>query len=379
MLAAGLMSGTSLDGIDVVICEITGIDLETEIKQIAFETFPIPEIIKNKIRICSMDELIKPSMLTSLNFELGEIFARAIINLCNSVGIESKSLDFIASHGQTIFHQPFLTSDTKPSTLQLGESAVISTMCECPVVSDFRVMDMANGGQGAPLVPYPEFILYSKKDKNRALQNIGGIGNMTVLPKNSNVKDIIAFDTGPGNMMIDEAMSILFNKTYDHYGEVASAGKLIPSLQNFLIKHDYLRLPIPKTTGREIFGKIFVEEIISKYSTNSATDLITTITWFTAYCIEFHYSAFIKPKVGEIDELIISGGGSHNKAIISFLKDMFPTTDVLTQEALGYSSDAKEAIAFVILGNQTLHKQPSNIPSATGANKLTVLGKIQYL
>lgn len=236
---------------------------------------------------------------------------------------------------------------------------------------------MVVGGQGAPLVPYSEYILYGSSSKNIALQNIGGIGNVTVLPKNCEINDIYAFDTGPGNMMIDEAMRQLYSKEYDLDGQIAKKGKIIVALKEELLKHPYLEIQPPKTTGREMFGKNYVDQLIAKYAKYQKEDLIYTLTWFTAYSIASSYQKFIFPK-NKIDEMIIGGGGAHNSTLKTLLQDMLPDCEISTQEKYGYSSDAKEAIAFVILGNQTWNQLPSNIPSATGAKEHVILGNITF-
>ncbi|MDN6196445.1 MAG: anhydro-N-acetylmuramic acid kinase [Atopostipes suicloacalis] len=377
MLAVGLMSGTSLDGIDAVLCEVEGIGKKTKVKQLGFESYPLPENIQKKVERCAANEAVNLSMLTSLNFELGELFGQAVLDLCESYGIHSKELTFVASHGQTLYHQPNKSDISLPSTLQMGESAVIAAKCQCPVISDFRVMDMAVGGQGAPLVPYSEYILYQDINKSVGLQNIGGIGNITILPAGTKTNKIKAFDTGPGNMMIDSAMKSLFGKNYDESGKIAASGNLISSLQEELIKHPYLKKPLPKTTGREDFGSHFTKEILNKYAAEKAEDIIATLTWFTAHCIAYHYHQFIQPET-DLDQIVVGGGGSHNQTLLKDMSELMPELTVLTQEDLGYSSDAKEAIAFVILGNQTYHQEISNLPSATYADREVVLGKIQY-
>lgn len=376
MLAVGLMSGTSLDGIDAVLCDIEGKGKDTKIKQMAFESYALPKEIQEKVEKCAANEAVKLSMLTSLNFELGQLFGQAVLDLCQSAGVEPNDLAFVASHGQTLFHQGDGGETYLPSTLQMGESAVIAAMCECPVINDFRVMDMAVGGQGAPLVPYSEYILYQDQNKNIALQNIGGIGNLTLIPAESEGKAVRAFDTGPGNMMIDTAMKKLFNKEYDESGLTAAEGEMIPSLKEELIKHPYLKKALPKTTGREDFGSHYTEQLLKKYADEASEDIVRTLTWFSAYCISYHYKHFIKEDIS-LDQIIVGGGGSHNQSLLKDMAELMPELEILIQEDLGYSSDAKEAIAFVILGNQTFHQESSNIPSATHAKREVILGKIQ--
>lgn len=377
MLAIGLMSGTSLDGIDAVLCEVTGFGENTKIRQISFCTCEIPLNIKEKIRRCCANEKITTDLICSLNFELGEQFALAALSVCHKAGINSKDVAFIASHGQTIYHIPHAYGDCVPSTLQIGESAIIAQRCQCPVISNFRVKDMAVGGEGAPLVPYSEFILYRKEDEAVALQNIGGIGNVTVLPAGCTIDNVYAFDTGPGNMIIDEAMRKLYRKSYDENGLIASKGRIIENLKDELMKHSYLNLKPPKTTGREMFGEPFTDELLKCYQGENKEDIIATLTWFTAYSIAESYRKFVLPN-HQLSEVILGGGGAHNATLKKMIENELPNIKVLTQEDKGYSSDAKEAIAFVILGNETMHQHFSNVPNATGAKQKVILGNITY-
>lgn len=376
MLAVGLMSGTSLDGIDAVLCEIQGSSNTTTVKQLSFLTLPLPDATKEKIKQCCHNEA-NVAQVCSLNFELGELFAKAVQAVCEQYGIETNQLDFIASHGQTIYHIPRDTGSYVASTLQIGESAVIAQRCGCPCIANFRVKDMAAGGEGAPLVPFSEYILYSKQDRAIALQNIGGIGNVTVLPAQASIDDVFAFDTGPGNMVIDEAMQCLFNKPYDDNGQMAAKGNLIVELMDELKQDPYITMEPPKTTGREVYGSEFTHKILKKYSMYAPEDVIATLTWFTAYTIAQNYRQFILPN-HKLTQVILGGGGAHNATLKQMLSDELPGIDVLCQEDLGYSSDAKEAIAFVILGNETLHHQFSNVPKATGASQKVILGNITY-
>ena len=377
MLAVGLMSGTSLDGVDTVLCEISGQDESTKVKQLYFKTYDIPESLRTKIRKCCSRELIPVDLICSLNFELGYLFADAVKSLCKDVNVKLEDLSFIASHGQTIFHIPKAYDDYVPSTLQIGEAAIIANECKTKVISNFRVMDMAVGGEGAPLVPYSETLLYSEENQAVALQNIGGIGNVTVLPKKGDTKKVIAFDTGPGNMMIDEAVRTFYGKKYDTDGYYARQGNLIPSLAAELKEHPYFNLEIPKTTGREMFGEHFTKSILEKYHSCEPNDLIHTFTWFTAYSIAYHYKKYLISEYG-LKKCIIGGGGAYNSYLLELIRNEIPEVTVMTQEEHGFSSEAKEALAFVILGNQTYHRSPSNVPSATGAKKSVILGQITY-
>lgn len=375
MLAVGLMSGTSLDGIDAALVEIKGSGINTKVNLLEFETFKIPSEIKNEIKKACLEDKSSVDLICSLNFKLGNLFADAVIDILNKANIDIEQLDYIASHGQTIYHIPKDREGLVKSTLQIGEASVIAYKTNTLVISNFRVMDMAANGEGAPLVPYTEYILYSEKEKGIALQNIGGIGNVTVLPESNLIDDIFAFDTGPGNMAIDEACNILFGIPYDKDGKIASSGVVNDEMLNELMKMKYIHEKPPKTTGREDFGQRFVEKVIDKYSELKSEDIIATLTMFTAKSISYNYKKFIIPN-NKLEKVIIAGGGAHNKTLIRFIKEELEGVEVLIQEDLGFSSDAKEAIAFAVLGNETLNNNFSNVPSATGANEKVILGQI---
>ncbi|MGH4139127.1 anhydro-N-acetylmuramic acid kinase AnmK [Clostridium sp.] len=375
MFAVGLMSGTSLDGIDAALVQINGNYTGTVINLIGYVNMKMPEDIKDEIKVACSIEDSSSILICSLNFKLGYLFSDAVKAVCKKYDFPMERLDFIASHGQTIFHIPKAHHTFMSSTLQIGEPSVIAYETNTTVISNFRVMDMAAGGQGAPLVSYSEFILYRSPDKNRLLQNIGGVGNVTVIPKNADINDVIAFDTGPGNMIIDEICEKLFKVKYDFNGDIARSGEVDKGMLNDLMSHPFLIKSPPKTTGREEFGKQFTEDILRKYRNLSSETIIATATVFTAKSIAHSYKTYIFPKL-DIDEMIISGGGAYNSYLVELIKGELPQISVLTQEDLGYSSDAKEAIAFAILGNETLNNSFSNIPTATGAKAKVILGNI---
>ncbi|MGL5153017.1 MAG: anhydro-N-acetylmuramic acid kinase AnmK [Clostridium sp.] len=375
MYAVGLMSGTSLDGVDAVLVKIEGSSLNTKLEVIEFQTTDIPEDIKAEIKKCCSEEESSVDLVCSLNFKLGYVFAEAVKLVCKKANFNIDNLDFIASHGQTVYHIPKEKSTLAKSTLQIGESAVIAYETGVNVVSNFRVMDMAAGGEGAPLVPFSEYILYGNMNKNIALQNIGGIGNVTVIPNTKNIDDLYAFDTGPGNMTINEACLKLFGINYDKDGEIALSNNINQELLNELMNHKYMDIIPPKTTGREDFGEAFMSDLLERYSHVPKGDIITTLTSFTAKSIAHNYKKFIIPKT-PIEKVIIGGGGAYNNALMKFIKEELKEIEVLTQEEIGYSSDSKEAIAFVILANETLHNSFSNVPTATGAREKVVLGNI---
>lgn len=373
-LVAGLMSGTSLDGLDVALLRIKGSGINTQATLLDFRTFPYENCIRSSILSCCENTACTQT-ICELNFTLGEIFAEGVLQICSDNGIPLKELDLVGSHGQTIYHIP------GSSTLQIGEAAVIAERTGTVTVADFRVRDVAAGGQGAPLVPYTEYILYRHQYKNRALQNIGGIGNVTVIPAASAIYDVYAFDTGPGNMMIDGCVVLMTNgkETFDKEGFYAAQGKVSPAMLEELMSHPFISKIPPKTTGREEFGMEFTRNIINKYNAAGLSffDILATLTRFTARSISRSYASFISDK-HKLDEIIIGGGGSHNKTLLTMLKEEFKGIKVITQEDLGFSSDAKEAIAFGILANETINGMANNLPKVTGAERPVIMGKISF-
>lgn len=373
-LACGIMSGTSLDGIDVVLASISGVGLQTKIEMISGKTFPYPKDILEKVKLAINNEL-KVKDISSLNFELGKLYAECVKALCNEEKIQTSSLAFIASHGQTVYHQSYKEEGFFPSTLQLGHGSIIAGLTKTTVVYDFRVADMAFGGQGAPLVPYVDFILLSSKDKFRVVQNIGGISNITVLPKGQNESEVYAFDTGPGNMMINRAMEVLYQESYDKSGLIAKSGKLIPALYEEILSHPYLKLEPPKSTGREQFGVTYTDNLINKYIYEPKADIVHTITCATVETMVRAFNDFIKD-IHSIDELIVSGGGVHNQFMMDLLKRKLPKTRIFISDEIELSSDFKEALAFIVLGNQTINHQTGNLTTTTGAKQKAILGSI---
>lgn len=372
--AVGLMSGTSLDGIDGALIKIQGVGTNVKVNLIHFINEGLPEDIKEEIKNCCSISKSNVETICSLNFKLGYLFAEVVKKLCKEAKFPINKLDFIGSHGQTIFHIPKESNNFVKSTLQIGEPSVIAYETGVTVVSNFRTMDIAAGGQGAPLVPYTEYILY-KSNKNRLLQNVGGIGNVTVIPANCSLEDIFAFDTGPGNMIIDEVVKVLKKVPYDKDGAFARVGQINEELLKELMEVPYITMEPPKTTGRELFGKQFVEKLLINWSNLKAEDIIATVTAFTAHSIAENYKRFIFPKY-HIDEVIVGGGGSYNNTLIEMLRNLLSNCKVIIQEDIGYSSDAKEAVAFAVLANETLNGLEGNIIGATGATERVILGNI---
>ena len=368
MLAIGIMSGTSLDGIDVCIVDIKKNDkYEYTIK--AFASFPYKEEIVNKIKEVSNLETSNVQKICSLNVEISYEYVEAIKKCLSLYNIEIKDIEFIAMHGQTIWHNPDNMGGYASSTLQIGDPSVLAYEFNKKVISNFRMMDMAAGGCGAPLIPFVDYLLYSNDEKSIAMQNIGGIGNVCYMKKGSSINEIVAFDTGPGNMMIDEATLILFNKPFDESGNIAKCGTINKEVLKELLNDEYIKRPYPKSTGREKYNTEFVNNVINKVlsSGGKKEDVISTLTAFTAYSIIYAYDNFLD----DIDQVIVSGGGSHNEYMMNILKDKYHEKVIVENR-----TDAFEAFGFAILGHMTLLNKPSNVPVVTNASRQVVLGNI---
>jgi anhydro-N-acetylmuramic acid kinase len=378
----GLMSGTSFDGIDACLVKITGNGLSTEIEIIEFETYPYKEEIRELIFDASKEQTGRVDKICQLNFTLGKLFADAAGQIAEKSSIPISDIDIIGSHGQTIYHISSLKekADKKVrSTLQIAEPSIIAQETGVTTVADFRTRDIAAGGEGAPLVPYADFILFGKDGIGRAVQNIGGIANVTFLPAGCSINEIIAFDNGPGNMIIDRFAEIITEGKlkYDKDGELASKGKLNQDLLERLCSHPYLSIPPPKSTGREDFGIQFSDNLYEELKRDNVDflDTITTVTVFTAKSISDSYRKYIQPSY-KLSEVVMSGGGVYNPILFQFLKEYLENINIRKVEEFGIPSDAKEALAFAILANETICGNPGNVPSATGARERVVLGKI---
>lgn len=379
-LVVGIMSGTSADGVDVALCQITGHGLDSQIQQLDFYFQPFSSEIREQILHLASGEQASARDFCRINFLLGEVYADAVETMCARRGMNSEEIDLIGSHGQTLWHipqpEPYL-GHRFSSTLQLGECSVLAQRIGCPVVGDFRVRDMAAGGLGAPLVPYSEFLIYRSQTQCVALQNIGGIGNITCLPSNCALSDVFAFDTGPGNMLIDGVYAALTQgqKTYDAGGAYAATGKVDAGLMAMLLEDPYLTRKPPKTTGREYYGPAYVQKILDYGNAHqiSGPDLMATVTDFTAQTIRISVESFFPVKP---DKLVIGGGGSMNKTLISDIAKALPDCQVMTNEDMGLDSNAKEAVAFAVLANEAIFAGANNVPSVTGARCPVVMGKI---
>ena len=376
MRVAGLMSGTSVDGVDAAIIDIDNEKVSVQV----FDTFPYSaELRRDILQLCGA-ESCNVADVCHLNFALGEVFAESVLKLCKKSGIGLDMIDLIGSHGQTIYHNPKgrrFGKKTVRSTLQIGEPSIIAQRTGITTVADFRPRDMAAGGQGAPLVPFADYFLFRDKRRNRTVQNIGGIANVTSLPAGCRPSNIIAFDTGPGNMIIDGIVSIISKgkQKFDRGGKIAARGTIDKAILDDMLKHPFLSVRPPKSTGREEFGSRYCDALYRKMKKKSipADDIIATVTAFTAESIVRAYRNFL-PQMP--DEVILCGGGAHNSTLVKMLRQGLGKSKILTSDDFGVSCDAKEAISFAILAYATIKGEPNNVPGATGATQPLVLGKI---
>ncbi len=384
MLVLGLMSGTSADGIDVALARISGAPPHLDTKLLRHTSSKFPAALRKEILRVAEQHPITAGELSQLNFRLGEVFAEAAVAACRRFRVSTKRIALIGSHGQTIFHQGkpalYLGRPTA-STLQIGEPSVIAARTGITTVSDFRPADIALGGQGAPLVPYADYLLYRHEKLGRVSLNLGGIANITVIPASARPADIIAFDTGPANMLIDALVSHFTRgrQRFDKDAHLAQTGRAIPALLDELMRDPYLKLTPPKSTGREYYGHSFLKKVLALGKNHRAkpADLIRAATIFTALSVVDALNRFVLPET-KIHQLIVSGGGAHNPLLLAQLSAVLSNIKIFPSLRVGIPQDAKEAFAFALLAYETWHRRPSNLPSATGAHAPAVLGKISY-
>ena len=382
-VVVGLMSGTSMDGIDAALVKLKNNSKKTEIELIKFESFSYPSDLRNSLLQISQPGQGSVEEICRMNFIIGEYFADSVIQICKLANFSLDKVDLIGSHGQTIHHLPDLENfynKTIRSSLQIGDPSVISNRTGVTTVSNFRSADMALGGQGAPLIPYFDYIFFNSSNINRIILNIGGISNFTVLKKNSTLDDVIAFDTGPGNMIINSLMKEVYNKDFDDGGKIALSGKVNKKILANLLQHPYFKQGIPKSTGRKDFGEFFSNKLYNSAINEklSSEDIIATATELTTCSIKMSVD-FTCLNCNQVEQLIVSGGGIHNKAIMKSLKEKFNYSEILTTDYFGIESDAKEAICFAVLANETISGIPANLPSVTGAQKATLLGTVSFV
>ena len=376
----GLMSGTSADGIDAALVEFCGHDLDTQVKILAHATYPYDTELREQILAACYPDSSSVDLICHLNVVLGHRFAEAAAAVAHQAGISLDQVHLIGSHGQTLFHIP-LASTTPPrqaSTLQIGEPCVIAERTGITTIADFRPRDMAAGGLGAPLSPYGHYRLFAKPEQPKLVQNIGGIANVTVLT-GEDINQTIAFDTGPGNMLMDEAVRHFTDgqQRFDAEGRMAALGSVHAGLLTDLLQHPFIAQPPPKATGREIFGNHFFQELQTRAAALnlSPADVVSTCAAYTAESIRLNYQSFVFP-YWSITEVIVCGGGAQNPVLMDMLAEALPSCQLTTPETYGYPNEALEAILFAILAHATLHGHPTNIPNTTGARHPVILGKI---
>jgi anhydro-N-acetylmuramic acid kinase len=396
---AGLMSGTSADGVDAAIVDIRG----RQVRVLAFETYPYRAALRSEVLRLCRPESAKLDAICHYNFVLGEVFAEAVIRLCKESKIPLDSIDLIGSHGQTIYHNPaggHYAGRVVRSTLQIGEPSVIAQRTAITTVADFRPRDMAAGGEGAPLVPYADHLLFSDRRLTRAVQNIGGIANATFLPplrkkgtfyfsarkpddranrkcRTSPFAGVLAFDTGPGNMIIDGVTRLITKgkRAYDRGGAMAAKGTTDEELLREMLRHPFFQRRPPKSTGREQFGQRYCERLYDKARRKGLMpeDIVATATAFTASTIASAYRRFLPTMP---DEMILCGGGAHNATLVRMLQARLAGVRIRSTNEFGIDVDAKEAVSFAILAYAAIQGVPNNLPRVTGASEPVVMGKI---
>jgi anhydro-N-acetylmuramic acid kinase len=398
MIVAGVMSGTSADGINVALVRIGGTGLlerrggiansrgreRDTVNLLGHAEYPYPRTLRTAILAAMNAQKARVADLARLNFVLGELYAEAVLAAEKRFGLKS---ELIGCHGQTLYHQGeaqrFLGKRVS-ATWQTGEAAIIAAHLGVPVVSDFRPGDMAAGGKGAPLVPFLDYLLFRDERIGRIVQNIGGIANLTAIPARASADRVIAFDTGPGNMVVDAVTSTLYHQPFDRDGEIAASGRVLePVLRSFLRAKFFTKHP-PKTAGREEFGREFVREFLRRCQRARKQDIVATATALTARSIADAVSRFVlgvHAGKNSYREMILSGGGAKNLTLLRMLRESVSPLGLRLRmsDEFGLPSQAKEAVAFAVLAYQTWNRRPSNVPSATGAHRPAVLGKISYV
>lgn len=370
-LCVGVMSGTSLDGIDIAICRISGTD-DLSLSLVYFET--IAYTLEEKTALLSLCnvETSRVDLICEWNKRLGKRIGEAVRTVLRHAGIDKSEIAFVSSHGQTVFHMP-----QKGATLQIGELADIAAVSGILTVGDFRPSDMAYGGEGAPLVPYTDWVLFKSATMSRILINIGGIGNLTALRAGGKLEELVAFDTGPGNVLCDHLIQIHTQgrMSYDPQGSMAAQGRINVALTDRIAQMDsFFEMIPPKSTGRELYTLQFAKELltIADVMQISFHDVLATVTDYTAYTIADAIARFVP---FEADEVYVSGGGLHNLFMMECLSKRLQKR-ILTVDGLGANGDAKEAAAFALLGDAFLRHTPNNAPRATGAEKPVIMGKL---
>ena len=380
-LAVGLMAGTSLDGVDAALVRITGSLEHPKVKLLNFLTTAYPSDLHHRLLHIASSGTTSAGEISELNFRVGDAFGRAALRVCGRAGVDANHLVVIGSHGQTIFHQGSQSGKSRTSTLQIGEPALIAHLAGAPVVADFRTADLAAGGEGAPLVPMVDYLLFGDEREGTIALNTGGIANVTIIPARARLDDVFGFDSGPGNMVMDALVRHFTSdrEEYDSGGRVAAGGKVIEPILRQALRHPFFRRRPPKSAGREQFGPEFVSRYFLGKPNGRYEDLLRTAAELTARSIAGALSKFAFPRlepVGKLHRLVVSGGGAHNRFVMGRLQELLPALRLQLSNDYGLPVDAKEAIAFAILADRTMHGLPGNLPSVTGAKRSVVLGKV---
>lgn len=377
-----------MDSIDVALCDV-GPDPRRDGRfaaaLVVFDEHPFPEALRARLLRAMRDERGTLPLICSLHFEVAQAFAHAAEKTILTHGIERRSIAAIASHGQTVYHLPPQRADrlgASPSTLQLGEPSVIAVRTGLRVVGNFRAADMAVGGQGAPLVPFADYHMFGRPDRTVVVHNIGGMANLTLLPARAALDDVVAFDTGPGNVLIDSFVTRLYAPmTFDEQGRIAAQGRVIPALLDLWMAIPFVTAPPPKSTGRELFGPQLVDEALVRFPDARPEDFVTTATRFSARSFAENLRCYVLPSY-DVEAIYLAGGGALNPTLREFiaqeLRLLRPQRPphLGTTEELGVPAKARETMAFAILGYARLHGLPANVPRATGATRKVLLGTI---
>ncbi len=383
MIVAGVMSGTSADGINVALVRITSSRNRAGMPGLHFlahAEYPYPKHVRRTVLAAMNSSKASVADLARLNFLLAELYADAVLATQHRFRLKA---ELVGCHGQTLYHQgeaaPFL-GRSLAATWQTGEGALVAARVGVPVVSDFRPADMAAGGKGAPLVPFLDFLLYRDSLAGRIVQNIGGIANLTAIPASASPNEVVAFDTGPGNMLIDAVTDQLFGKVFDRDGRIAGSGAVLDPVISDVMRGSFFRRKPPKTAGREEFGREFAQDFVRRCGRVDKRDIVSTATALTARSITDALRRFVIHRTGSYRDFIVSGGGASNPTLMAMLaNELRPLgLQIRTSDEFGLPSEAKEAAAFALLAFQTWNRKPSNVPSATGAKRPAILGKISY-
>jgi anhydro-N-acetylmuramic acid kinase len=378
MLAIGLMSGTSADGVDAALIDVRSEADRVTFTLVAYHTEPYPGAVQAALIGIAQPGAGTVDEICRMNVLVGHYFGRAALSICQQAGTDPSRIDVIGSHGQTIHHLPDpsdVYGTSVRASLQIGDAATIAEMTGVKVISDFRSRDIAAGGQGAPLVPLVDYLLCRSDEVGRVMLNLGGIANLTALPPGCSRDDVFAFDTGPGNMLIDALVSEATGERYDRDGRLAASGTVQPDVLGLLLEHPYFSMPPPKSTGRELFGQSFLDQIRILCKDLSLQDQVATSTALTSRSVGASIDRFVRPEFDPV-EVYVSGGGRNNPVLMEGLREAMLDCRVVPSSDLGLDPEAKEAVAFAILAAETLAGRPGNLPRVTGASRAVVLGQI---